>query len=118
MNIVFEERHFETLMAKIDADGSGTISYKEFMKYFAKGSADDRNLSKKVTGVSVAQAKKMIQESIESRMESGPSGLRRAFQMFDGDGSGSISKQEFIHTLRLHCMLEFETHVRMRRRGS
>ena len=60
MNIVFEERHFETLMAKIDADGSGTISYKEFMKYFAKGSADDRNLSKKVTGVSVAQAKKMI----------------------------------------------------------
>lgn len=111
MNIVFEDRHFETLMAKIDADGSGTISYKEFMKYFAKGSADDRNLSKKVTGVSVAQAKKMIQESIESRMESGPSGLRRAFQMFDGDGSGSISKQEFIHTLRLHCMLEFEAHV-------
>ena len=41
MNIVFEDRHFETLMAKIDADGSGTISYKEFMKYFAKGSADD-----------------------------------------------------------------------------
>jgi Ca2+-binding EF-hand superfamily protein len=107
-NIVFEERHFDVLMSKIDADGSGSVSYQEFMKYFAKGGKDDKELSRAVTGISVPQAKQMIREKIEGRMEGGPAGLRRAFQMFDGDGSGSISKQEFIDTLKLHCMLEFE----------
>ena len=110
-NIIFEERHFDELMSKIDTDGSGTISYQEFLKYFAKGGKEDKELSRKVTGVSVSDAKQMIREKIEGRMEGGPAGLRRAFQMFDRDGGGSISKQEFIDTLKLHCMLEFEKHV-------
>ena len=59
-NIVFEERHFDVLMSKIDADGSGSVSYQEFMKYFAKGGKDDKELSRAVTGISVPQAKQMI----------------------------------------------------------
>lgn len=107
-NIVFEERHFDALMHKIDADGSASVSYTEFMKYFAKGGKDDKELSRKVTGVSVPVAKEMIKTKIEGKLAGGPAGLRRAFQIFDSDGSGSISKQEFIDTLKQHCMLEFD----------
>lgn len=34
----------EQLLYKIDADGDGRISYQEFLKYFGKGSAEDKNV--------------------------------------------------------------------------
>ena len=45
--------------------------------------------------VSVAAAKEMIQAKIQQRISGGPAGLRRAFQLFDGDGSGHLSAAEF-----------------------
>lgn len=54
-------------MAKMDQDGSGTVSYTEFLRYFGKGGAADTVLTQKVTGVSVAKAKQMIRDKIESR---------------------------------------------------
>lgn len=43
-NILIEERHMEQLLYKIDVDGDGQISYQEFLKYFGKGSAEDKNV--------------------------------------------------------------------------
>lgn len=40
--------------------------------------------------MSVEAAINMIREKIEGRLPGGPAGLRRAFQFFDGDGSGAI----------------------------
>lgn len=37
-NLNMEDKHFETLMFKMDSDGDGTVSYSEFLKYFGKGS--------------------------------------------------------------------------------
>jgi Ca2+-binding EF-hand superfamily protein len=78
--------------SKIDHDGSGSISWPEFLKYFGKGGAEDRNVTRKVSGVNTSQATKMIREKINNKMAGGPGGLRRAFQMFDRDLSGTISK--------------------------
>jgi hypothetical protein len=87
LDIIFEDRHFDVLMRKIDNDGSGDVSYNEFVRYFGKGSEADRNLTRQVTGshVTVQSATKMIRNKIEGRMGSGPSVLRRAFQLFDGE---------------------------------
>jgi len=34
----------EQLLHRIDTDGDGQISYQEFLKYFGKGSAEDKNV--------------------------------------------------------------------------
>jgi hypothetical protein len=41
----------------------------------------------------------MVKEMIECKLASGPGGLRRCFQYFDIDGSGSIDYDEFKQTL-------------------
>ena len=79
------------------------------MKYFGKGSKADRDVLAKVTGVTPARAMAMITSKIEERLEGGPSGLRRAFQFFDRNGSGSIDFKEFRSALATYTMLEFET---------
>ena len=38
----------EQLLYKIDDDGDGQISYQEFLKYFGKGGAEDKNVISKV----------------------------------------------------------------------
>ena len=43
-NILIEERHMQQLLHRIDTDGDGQISYKEFLKYFGKGSAEDKEM--------------------------------------------------------------------------
>jgi Ca2+-binding EF-hand superfamily protein len=132
-NIIIEERHMEQLLYKIDADGDGHISYQEFLKYFGKGSAEDKNVMSTVSllrsfshvapasghsrawlfvaqvrNMTVDEAIKAIREKIEGRLPGGPAGLRRAFQFFDGDGSGSIDHAEFKTALQTRCGLVFE----------
>jgi Ca2+-binding EF-hand superfamily protein len=106
-NIIIEDKHFQQLLYKVDADGDGSISYGEFLKYFGKGGAADRNVNSTVENVSPDEAIVMIRQKIEQRLASGPGGLRRAFQFFDSDGSGSISHAEFRNELRTRCGLEF-----------
>ena len=54
------------------------------------------------------RASQLIREKIESRLTSGPDGLRRAFQFFDKDGSGSISLPEFDKALKEYIMLDLD----------
>jgi Ca2+-binding EF-hand superfamily protein len=107
-NIIIEDKHFQQLLYKIDENGDGAVSYKEFLKYFGKGSPEDRNINSRVGNVSVDQAIQMVRTKIEGRLRGGPAALRRAFQFFDSDGSGVISPAEFKSELRRRCGLEFE----------
>ena len=70
--------------------------YQEFLKYFGKGSDDDKQIIATITGVTIDQAKKLIADKIRGRLSSGPSENRRTFQFFDRDGSGAIDLDEFV----------------------
>eukprot|EP01052_Picozoa_sp_SAG31_P048062 SAG31_NODE_9884_length_1216_cov_1.514772_1_plen_213_part_01 len=101
-----EDKHFEALMYKMDTDGDGTVSYSEFLRYFGKGGDTDRQLISKVSDIPVPAAISMIRNKIEQKLPGGPSGLRRAFQLFDDDGSGAISHAEFSVGLRKHWCVQ------------
>jgi|EP01044_Picomonas_judraskeda_P012505 Ca2+-binding EF-hand superfamily protein len=48
----------------------------------------------------------MIRDKIRGRLSAGPSELRRTFQFFDADGSGSIDMKEFAEALKVRCGLQ------------
>lgn len=54
-----------------------------------------------ISGLDVDKAVTLIRDKIRGRLEGGPSELRRAFQFFDADGSGSIDHDELRKGLRL-----------------
>eukprot|EP01052_Picozoa_sp_SAG31_P005385 SAG31_NODE_236_length_19594_cov_7.018620_11_plen_209_part_00 len=58
--------------------------------------------------MSVDKAIQMIRDKIQQRLEGGPAGLRRAFQYFDTNGSGTISHDEFRAALKNKTMLVFD----------
>lgn len=62
----------------------------------------------KLRNISVERACRIIREKIEGRLEGGPGGLRRAFQYFDSDGSGSIDREEMARAMRLKLQLVFD----------
>ena len=107
-NIIIEDKHMEQLLYKIDKNGDGMISYAEFLKYFGKGSDEDKDVLSTVRDVSVDDAIEMIRTKIEGRLPGGPAALRRSFQFFDTDGSGGIDHEEFKTALRTRCGLIFE----------
>jgi Ca2+-binding EF-hand superfamily protein len=94
-----------------DPSDPGRVSYRSFMAAWGKGQKEDRAVVSKVRGISKAQLKQMIVAKIQQRMKGGPGGLNRAFQFFDGDGSGSISLQELKQALRTLVGLEFDKEV-------
>lgn len=53
----------------------------------------------------------MVTQMIESKVPSGPGGLRRCFQYFDLDGSGSIDYAEFKHVLHMKANLAFDEKI-------
>jgi hypothetical protein len=65
----------------------------------------------RITGISIDAAIAMIRAKIQERLESGPSGLRRAFQFFDDDGSGAIDIDELGLALKMKTMLVFEPSI-------
>ena len=92
----------------MDEDGDGMLSYQEFMVYFGVGSEHDRNVVGTISGMSVDDAITMIRDKVRGRLRSGPSELRRTFQLFDRDGSGAVDFGQLAETLRLSCGIQFE----------
>ena len=88
------------------------ISGAEFMGFFGPGQDVDKVNVLPIRGVSPVEAKKLIREAISTRVH-GIGGLRRSFQFFDRDGSGSISRAEFLDVLKHHgkCHLLFCVHM-------
>ena len=80
-DIVPAESQLQELCAEMDKDGDGTIDHKEFLAYWAPGTAEDLNVTGGAVRVGKEKAKVMIRDAIESRLSSGPGGLRKAFKV-------------------------------------
>jgi len=113
VNILMTDKQFSKLMQSIDVDGDGVISYNEFIGFCRQSEASSYKNSSvsQVSGVSVDGAIDMIRAKISERLEGGPSGLRRAFQFFDADGSGTIDVDELAHALKMKTMLIFDPQI-------
>merc|ERR1711871_1318228 len=109
MDIDLNDKQFEDFMKQIDLDGSQSISYAEFLDFFHR---EDEGLGlTKITGITVDQAVEIIREKINSRLDSRPGALNRAFPQMDADGSGAIDFDEFKQALLLKGGLIFEDSI-------
>ena len=108
-NVNLTDHQFEDLMNAVGTT-DGKVGYMDFLGYFRKSEMEEveRETVGTIAGISVSAAIAIIRDKISQRMEGGPASLRRAFQFFDADGSGSISHQEFKDALKLKTMLVFE----------
>lgn len=86
--------------AGCEPGGTATVDFKAFLKLFGKGSEADKRVSGLIKGVSAERALTLIRDKVRGRLASGPSEMRRAFQFFDRDGSGSVDVGELEVTLR------------------
>ena len=107
-DIILADKQFAELVAEMDEDGDGDLSYEEFLKYFAVGSDHDKNVIGTITNMSLEVAKNNIREKMRGRLAGGPAEIRRSFQFFDRDGSGAIDMEEFAQGLITYCGLKFE----------
>jgi len=106
-DIHMTDDQFVKLVAQMDADGSGDVSYQEFLDYFARD-LDATTVLKPIGGITVKQAQRMVQENLMSKLPSGPAPLRRCWAQFDGDGSGEIDLEEMRHAFLMKANLVFE----------
>ena len=107
-DVMFADTQFKAMVMQVDEDKDGRVSIDEFMKFFGKGQASDKEVFATISGISAVEAKLMVQEKLQGRIEGGPSGLRRAYSFFDRDGSGSIDLDEFRVALETTCGLVFD----------
>lgn len=88
---------------------NGQIDYNNFLGMFAKGARhEDTHAIKPMKNISFQEARLMVREMIENKLPIGPAPLRRSFQFFDDDGSGSIDIHEFKHALHMKANIAFE----------
>eukprot|EP01050_Picozoa_sp_SAG11_P005033 SAG11_NODE_339_length_10506_cov_12.368588_2_plen_858_part_00 len=115
-DIPIGDREFEELMPNItNAESQGQmqddqVNYVDFLDYFKRSEIQrtQQGMMAVISGIPVPQAVTLIRDKIQQKLEGGPAGLRRAYQYFDEDGSGSISMEEFAKALRMKCMLVFD----------
>ena len=109
MDIIFADSQYDALMAKIDADNDGTITMAEFLSFFAPGQKEDLDKAGSLGGISVDAGVAMVRRKLDAKIAGGPGGqLRRAFNFFDRDGAGTVSKDEFKLTLQNGLGISFE----------
>eukprot|EP01051_Picozoa_sp_SAG22_P018941 SAG22_NODE_3343_length_1768_cov_0.899940_1_plen_589_part_11 len=106
-DILIAQKQFNELVKVMDEDGDGEISYQEFIKYFDKGQADEVALTPTITSMPLAQVTELIQEKVAAKMPGGPAALRRAWALFNGDGTGAIDSAELAQVLKVSLGLIF-----------
>uniref|UniRef100_A0A7S3GLC1 EF-hand domain-containing protein n=1 Tax=Palpitomonas bilix TaxID=652834 RepID=A0A7S3GLC1_9EUKA len=84
LGIDLSHRHYDTLMEDVDKDGDGVISYDEFVATFAPQASNARITS--FEQLLRALRDMMVSESVT---------IQDAFDVFDKDQDGSISRDEF-----------------------
>jgi hypothetical protein len=82
LDFPLKNNEFELLFNEFDLDGSGTISYPEFIRKMKRGGAMNRTKDE--------QAIYLFFKAIKQSNIS----IKKAFQIIDKDGSNSISKSE------------------------
>ena len=122
LDIDMDDDAFDEMVAAIDTDQSGEISFVEFKRYFTSGldvGTDAVSSSSSITlseasapmgviqSMPLVQCVALIQDKVRARLQGGPAELRRAFQFFDTNGSGKIDRDEFIAGLKHRCGLVF-----------
>ena len=92
-----------TLMKEIDSDGSGTINYREFVR-FLRGSGSGSGDKSAASGESGTKAALKISDRVSSELKSKfdaaiSAGKIRSyedvFKAMDKDGNGTVSRREF-----------------------
>ena len=105
-DIDLNDAQFAEMMAQLDHNNDGMVSYAEFLDFFHR---EEEGLGlKTVTGITVDQAVDTIRAKINEKLDSRPGALNRAFQYFDADGSGAIDFEELKKALLIKCGLIYE----------
>jgi Ca2+-binding EF-hand superfamily protein len=102
---------YSTMLKALGCENqSDKVTWEKFQQFFkdAEAEEDENDQLRVVKGMSVEQACKLIREKLEGILQGGPDELRRAFRVFDTDMSGSISYEEFDHTMKKRLNLRFE----------
>ena len=107
-DICFPPADFAIKCKALDVGNSGMISYAKFLAPYSKGSSFDKDVVKTIKGVTISQAKQMIVEKLQGRIQGGPAGLRRAFRFFDRDGSNAIDVDELTQVVTEYLGMAFE----------
>lgn len=71
-------------MSSIDYDGSGNVNYKEFVRKLSRHGVKSRTKEEQI-----------IYLIVESLKKSGVKSLAEAFELFDKEGTGTLSRDDF-----------------------
>eukprot|EP01012_Entosiphon_sulcatum_P056417 TRINITY_DN8007_c0_g1_i1.p1 TRINITY_DN8007_c0_g1~~TRINITY_DN8007_c0_g1_i1.p1 ORF type:complete len:1333 (-),score=361.12 TRINITY_DN8007_c0_g1_i1:6-4004(-) len=89
----------EALFKRYDADGGGSIEYEEFIRYAQPSSqGEEAGTSERSRAEEVERITHNLKSVLQQKR--GTAALKKLFEKYDSDGSGSLDVEEFAKTLR------------------
>lgn len=115
-DVIIPEDDYAHMIMVLDPHSVGRVSHNKFLKQFGTGSDYDKEVVVSSSGnrsaqPSLADAHRMIVDVVQSKIQTGPAELRRAFKFFDRSGDGKIDFEEFNRSLERYCGLKFDQTV-------